>query len=111
MVEVVINRCFGGFSLSFEALQTYVEKKGKKLYIKPNYTGCYTEPNFDDDSYISGYDIERTDPDLISTVKELGSKANGTYASLDIVEIPDDVEWYIHDYYGSESVHENHRIW
>ena len=38
-------------------------------------------------------------------------KANGPCASLEIVQIPDDVEYEIDEYDGSESIHEVHRSW
>ena len=55
--------------------------------------------------------IDRTDPDLIVAVETLGNKANGEYAELKIVEIPDNVEWEIAEYDGTEWVAEKHRTW
>jgi len=37
--------------------------------------------------------------------------ADGYYCKLKVVEVPDDIKWYIHDYDGLESVHECHRSW
>jgi hypothetical protein len=48
---------------------------------------------------------------LIAVVEELGEAANGWAASLKIVEIPDGVEWFIHEYDGREHVAERHRTW
>ena len=90
-MKVVINRCFGGFGLSDEALARYNELAGTNL-----------------EHY---YGIERNDPLLVQVVEELGAKANGFCADLKIVDIPDDVEWYVHEYDGLESVYEKHRIW
>lgn len=57
-------------------------------------------------------DVEsRTDPDLIAVVEELGEKANGRCARLEIVEIPEDIEWVIDEYDGVEKIHEKHRAW
>ena len=56
-------------------------------------------------------EIERTDPILVKVVEQLGTKANGGAAQLEIVEIPDDVKWSISDYDGIESIHEVHRVW
>jgi hypothetical protein len=44
-------------------------------------------------------------------VEEMGEKAGSTYSQLRIVEIPDDVEWQIEEYDGSEWVSEKHRTW
>jgi len=47
----------------------------------------------------------------VQMVEELGKKANGDYSKLRIVQIPDDVNWYIHEYDGMEHVAEQHRTW
>ena len=51
------------------------------------------------------------DKDLVEVVELLGDKANGSYAKLRIVEIPDDVNFVIEEYDGIESIHEAHRSW
>lgn len=130
MTQVVVNRCWGGFRLSDEAIMLYYEKKGIKLYkdtdqyLSRFYTvpveeyhrlheedrknGSYEKTN---EVFVSFYDFERTDPILIEVIEELGEAANGQFASLEIVEVPDDVEWEISDYDGMESVEEVHRSW
>lgn len=72
----------------------------RKAYNEAYSKQCVYEANF-----------ERDDPVLIQVVEELGPKANGKHASLKIVEIPDDVEWQIEEYDGSEWVAEKHRTW
>jgi hypothetical protein len=91
--RVVINDCYGGFGLSDIACAKYKELAGI------------------DDAVWSDRDIDRDDPYLVKIVKELGSSASGSYASLKIVEIPEDVEWFISDYDGAEWVSEKHRTW
>lgn len=59
---------------------------------------------------------DRSDSDLVRVVEELGVGgrgvgAGGRHASLKIVEIPDDVDWSIKEYDGSEHIAENHRTW
>jgi len=44
-------------------------------------------------------------------IEENASLYSGDHAQLYVVEVPDDVEWYIHDYDGIEHVAEKHRIW
>lgn len=90
--QIVINCEHGGFSLSDIALFRYSELSGKEF------------PSFH-------WEISRDDPCLVQTVLELGAKANGAYANLKIVEIPDEVEWTIHEYDGMEWVAETHRTW
>lgn len=58
-----------------------------------------------------GDNAVRTDSDLIEVIEKLGKDSFGEHSELKIVEIPDDVEWDIHDYDGSESIHEAHRVW
>ena len=138
--EVVINKQFGGFSLSHEGVMEYAKNKGIKLYpyvdkrnidgslksfrdedrIEP-YTdqeACiiyyYTKPQKGkdrDDAFFSDRDIDRDDPALIKTVRKLKKDANGQCATLKIVKIPDDTEFEIDEYDGLESIHEKHRSW
>jgi hypothetical protein len=44
-------------------------------------------------------------------IEEMGKAANSWAADISIVEIPDDVQWHIHEYDGLEHVAENHRTW
>jgi len=92
-MKVVINACHGGFGLSKEAENKYKELAG------------ISNPNFYSRS------IARDDEHLITVVEQMGSKACGGYADLKIMEIPDDVDWYIEEYDGKEWVAEKHRIW
>ena len=116
MVKVVINRCFGGFSLSDKAIEYYAELKGLNL-IKHETEHFellgyhYYVNEILDDNYFNDRDIERDDPDLIRVVEELGTEANGRFAKLGIVEIPDDVQWCVEEYDGWEHVAEVHRTW
>ena len=55
--------------------------------------------------------VERSDPNLVRVVEELGSGANGDFSMLKVVEIPDDVEWHVQDNDGDEWIAESHRTW
>lgn len=90
MSKVVVNRCFGGFGLSKAAYKFM----GMKW-----------------DGYGHGSEIERDDPKLVEAVEKLGNEANGMFAELEVVEIPDDVEWEIDEYDGNETIDEVHRSW
>lgn len=130
-MKIVINTCYGGFSLSDKAFEKYLQLKGTKFYSaegtllgKSYYTvpkeeyesiyaecvekGDYTDCN---DLFLSMFDIERNDPILIQVVEELGDEANGRCATLKIVEIPDGVQWEIEEYDGVEWIAEVHRTW
>ena len=89
-MKVVINGCYGGYSLSDEALD-YLGIPGASRYT---------------------YDNDRTNPKLVECVEKLGEAAShGLGSSLYVVEVPDDVEWTITDYDGIEQVEEVHRVW
>lgn len=60
---------------------------------------------------LSSCEIPRDDVNLVRVVEELGEEANGRFAKLKIVEVPDGVEWEIKDYDGWETVEETHRSW
>lgn len=53
----------------------------------------------------------RDHPLLIQCVETLGEAVNGACAKLEIIEIPDGVEWGIEEYDGCEWVAETHRTW
>ena len=112
-MKIVINTCFGGFSISDKALERYAELKGLKItnLSTDSFPQWYIDGIKDNDHYLSTYDISRTDPQLIQVVEELGEEANGSCASLKIVDIPDDVQWEIQNYDGSETIAEAHRSW
>ena len=69
------------------------------------YNAAYSDTVFYD------RDLARDDPDLVAVVEEIGNQANGRHAELKVVEIPDDVNWYIEEYDGAEWVAERHRTW
>ena len=89
-MKVVINTCFGGYGLS-EAAYKYM--------------------GLEWDGYGFAFSSDRTNQQLVECVETLGEKANGSFARLRIVEVPDDVSWYIDEYDGNESVEEEHRSW
>lgn len=155
-MKVVINRCFGGFSLSPRGIKAYADRKGWPCFFFVHPKGDYKsyERITDDEAFgrveffgptafktatppqgssynwhemsleereasnrewsessIYDRDIPRDDPDLIAVVEALGELADGRAAKLCVVEIPDDVEWEIDEYDGSEQVAEKHRTW
>jgi hypothetical protein len=89
-MKIVINDCYGGFGLSEEAEELYVQKK--------NISGS-----------LRG-DILRNDSVLVEVVETLGDKASGIYSKLKVVEIPDDVtDWRIEEYDGWEHIAEGRK--
>lgn len=90
-MKVVINTCYGGFSVSQEAYDM-LQKLG------------YEGP-------LGARDICRHDEHLIDVIQKLGEDADGPHAELKIIEIPDGVDYIIEEYDGAEWVAERHRTW
>jgi hypothetical protein len=114
---IVINRCHGGFGLSHEATMLYSElaklnlKPVEGTYFKVTGFDYYIDGNEKDEFFWYDNRLKRDDPDLVSVVRKLGDKANSRFADLKVVEVPEDVEWEIHEYDGMEWVAEKHRTW
>lgn len=122
MIKVVINKCWGGFSVSRNALHNLREMGNKSALEETDEGEKY--PNQDTirgdlereygvkpfDAYLN--DIPRDDLDLVNLIEEKGSEwVSGRLANLVVIEIPDGVEWEIDNYDGMESIHEKHRNW
>jgi len=113
MQKIVINRCHGGFSLSDEAMKLYGKLAGWTLVAeidKYGFTNFYRD-SVGDGNYFGNHNIERDDPLLVQVLEQLGSKADGRYAKLKVVEVPDGVCWTLEEYDGLEWVAETHRTW
>jgi hypothetical protein len=95
MTQIVINTRHGGFGLSEAALSLYNEFQLEVGGPVIEYDG----------------EISRDCSRLVAVVQALGDEANGPYARLKIVTIPDDVDWTIMEYDGAEWVAEAHRTW
>lgn len=126
-MKVVINKCYGGFNLSDEAVEECV-RRGMRL------TGWRADGHYEDrtadfadwDTYkernVFGVRYTccddsrkefRSNPTLVAVVEELGVKANGPCAELEVVEIPYESTrgWHISEYDGKEQVREDHDSW
>jgi hypothetical protein len=89
-MKIVINVCFGEYSLSEKA---------------------YRELGIEWDGYGYAFDDDRANPALVSVVEKLGNAASGSCARLRVTEIPDGIEWNIDEYNGNESIEKAHRSW
>lgn len=135
-MKVVINVCFGEFGLSWPAVKRLAELQGRTAYCfeQEEFSGPYipvdcpdgifwnafdvpnpneraNEPNFYHTHHINDSPDNRHDPLLTQVVEELGDAANGSFAKLKVIEIPDGIEYIIDEYDGNESIHEQHRSW
>ena len=127
MTKIVYNACYGGYSLSHEAMMRYAEIKGITLYTRVIYNVhqyflCppeeYDRIHAEESANTVGLDrykrsnelhfsyshISRTDPVLVQVVEELGEKANGLCADLQIRELPAGTLYRFDEYDGFESV-------
>ena len=129
-MKLVINNCYGGYSLSAKAMKMYYGLKGIECYFfnyslgdknteisleeaQQIYFGAYSVKTSkrDHNTYLTNSPEDRTDPDLVRVVETLGEEANGRCAELKVINIPDGIKWEIDDYDGIETVNEVHRSW
>lgn len=103
-MKIVINTTIGGFSISKEAAEFMAANGSEqaKLELEQSTEGWFGYGYTGDLEPDTGYD--RSDPLLVRAVEELGHTANNSMSFLCIEEIPDDVEWYITEEHGYESV-------
>ena len=95
-MEVLINKCFGGFSVSKKAVED-IGKLGDYLNSRVVNTGG-EDVVYDDEL--------RYNDALIKLYKEKGSEyISGSFAELELVEIPDEATDYkLYEYDGNEWV-------
>lgn len=130
--KIAYNACYGGFGLSHVAIMRYAELKGLTLYafapvkdkqgqyVRPekyrriddteaeatSVVHYCTSPVFSEGNYFDPYTLKnnRTDPDLIKVVEDLGDKANGEFAKIRLFEVSPGTQYRIDEYDGFESV-------
>lgn len=97
MTKIVRNTDYGIFDLSLEAMTLYNKLYTCQFKGKPKTVDQICK--------------KRDDPLLIKVVEELGEFANSSWSRLEVVEIPDGVNWWIDTYDGIETIREVHRSW
>ena len=132
-MKIVINTCYGGFSLSPNGERRYLELIGQNAYFyKRSKYKCTDGINefvkidniedvsdvffycttYDQGKVISDYpedvfnsrDIKRNDPVLVQVVEELGEESFGRCARLKVVEIEKGRWFKIDEYDGLETI-------
>lgn len=108
--EVVVNSCYGGFSISKKALLRLreLEPNNKRWWADDCVLQgeSYSEGSVcTHDWGCGGRDIPRHHPLLLKVVKELKKEANGYCSDLEIVKL-DGEQYLITEYDGLESVEE-----
>lgn len=91
--KVVINNCYGGFSISEKAVERLKELKKAKGW---DVSEIGTHIDYDER-------IPRHDEDLVKVVEELGPKASGICASVKVYELVYPI-YRIEEYDGLESI-------
>lgn len=118
--KIVISRCYGGFGLSEAGMRRYAEIKGLPFYVwqDPKYKSSMFKQYFTadpsgmkkiDNEFYDKYslydkDIDRTDLALVQVVEEMGDKANGMCAKLEVRALPKGTLYRIDEYDGMESI-------
>lgn len=101
-MKIVLNKSFGGFGLSKELY--------KELGVEWDGYGFLDN----DDLGIKSDDslAYRSDPRLIAAIEKIGEeKASGPLSKIQVIEVPDGIDWELDEYDGLESIHEVHRSW
>ena len=124
MNKIVINNCYGGFSLSTLAIKRYYELKYPEVQLSfykldfpldsykkvpmeeadviltkdlgDSFTG-----SLGDDYWVDDHIFDRHDPILVQVVEELDERAGGSCASLKVVEISGN-KYRVCEYDGQE---------
>lgn len=111
--KVVINTCYGAFSLSHKAFVRLRDLGQQDALHEHDTAGYWPAGSLPDDASLNqfGAGIPRDDQSLVQVVEELGSLANGHCADLKVVAIPSDVKWQVEARHGIELIREAHRTW
>lgn len=132
-MKIVINSCYGGFSLSPKGTKRYLELNGQNAYFYKQSKYSYRDgikefiridnieyvpdlffycTTHDQGKVISGdlkdcfhsSDIKRNDPALVQVVEELGKESFGECAYLEVVDIEKGRWFKINEYDGLETI-------
>lgn len=103
MVKIVYNACYGGFGLSDEAVEMYLNLKNfEYTKVKDRWGSRYVVKGFN--NFYDRHDIPRDDPVLVQVVEALGEKANDGCAKLEIEDLPKGTLYRITEYDGYETI-------
>ncbi len=101
-MKIIVNRCYGGIGFSKKVFNSLGIKWTGYGYIRNEELGIKDKDD----------EIWRTNKRLIKAVESIGIKeSSGELAELEIVEIPDGIQFEIDNYDGVETIHEIHRSW
>ena len=100
--EVVINRCYGGYSLSSATIKLLISRHGLKGEVWDD----------DDPYYGAGLDstLSRHDPRLVEVVKELGPLLSAGQCAYLVIEKTYCDRYFIDEYDGLETLRTPHSL-
>jgi len=119
MTKIVLNNCYGGFSLSNEATELYFELSGETPHIvtEGDNKYYYRMPDWDiflaDGCVVDEFTVSRTDPILVEVVEQFTkaeSEAGGNCSQLIVLDIPAGSHYRIRDYDGREWIEYRDKI-
>lgn len=101
-MKIVINKCYGGFNISAEALD-YIGVPYKREH-------SFVYPKGEWYKWLGSFKC-RTNPKLIEFIEKFGSeRASGQCSKLKIVEVPCGINFRIDEYDGMEDIEERDNI-
>ena len=106
MVKVVLNNCYGGFSLSKDAIE-FLERnhafEDERQKLELSWYKDWASKNPENEKYYVGdFCLRRDNPVLVECVSVLKEKANTRFSELVVEDVDDD--FYIGEYDGLERV-------
>lgn len=106
-MKIVLNKKFGGFSLSEKFLEDFYRSIGYKLVLHGN---ClFIDDPMDGETASSNSNKQRCSPALVELVESWmragrGDEINGNYTKTVVVEVDEKRPWFIHTVYGYEII-------
>lgn len=140
-MQVLINRCYGGFNISGQVLFELIENKSELIKVHKFNEWFTSTHEYETDAYkefkpdwlINSWENiiinnitklvyrlnEGDDPikfrsnkELINIFNKLGKeKFSGPFADIQLIDIPDNIEVKLSEYDGVEWIAEKHRTW
>ena len=123
-MKIVINRSHGSFCLSDEARKLLFARNTNHITFTPS-DQVYKNTADEDLQGSTRYSMEkvkgylsddfrttwgadagrrRADANLVAVVEELGERSSGFGAKLMVIDLPDGVDWLIHEIDGKEQI-------
>lgn len=107
MYKIAINKCYGGFNLSFQAVAYIFDNMSqeekhevKKDYNKEDTSDCWT---IKDHIAYEVKSLPRHHKLLVEAIEKFGEEAGGMCSALEVVEIKGS-KYIIKEYDGYESI-------